>query len=109
MHLRTNLVIKLSLFYKRKVRVSVLSKKKKLHRERIEGHEKLMRSYFNENPIFPENYFWRRFRMSIDLFKHIEDDRGKNVDHTHYELMGVPMQVRRSTYRIARFIAERHI
>jgi hypothetical protein len=30
-----------------------------------------MRSYFNENPIFPENYFWRRFWMSIDLFKHI--------------------------------------
>jgi hypothetical protein len=41
--------------------------RQKLRRDRIEGHEKLMRSYFNENPIFPENYF----RMSIDLFKHI--------------------------------------
>jgi hypothetical protein len=45
--------------------------RQKLRIERIEGHEKLMRSYFNENPIFPEKYFWRRFRMSIDLFKHI--------------------------------------
>jgi hypothetical protein len=45
--------------------------RQKLCRERIEGHEKLMRSYFNEKPIFPENYFRRRFRMSIDLFKHI--------------------------------------
>jgi hypothetical protein len=45
--------------------------RQKLWRERIEGHEKLMRSYFNENLIFPENYFRRRFRMSINLFKHI--------------------------------------
>jgi hypothetical protein len=45
--------------------------RQKLRRERIEGHEKLKPSYFNENPIFPENYFRRCFRMSIDLFKHI--------------------------------------
>jgi hypothetical protein len=38
----------------------------------------------------------------------IEDDHGKNVDHTHYELMGVPVQVRRSTHRIARFIVSYH-
>jgi hypothetical protein len=38
----------------------------------------------------------------------IEDDRGKNIDHTHYELMGVPVQVRRSTHRIAWFIASYH-
>jgi hypothetical protein len=38
----------------------------------------------------------------------IEDDRGKNVDHTHYKLMGVSVQVRRSAYRIARFIALYH-
>jgi hypothetical protein len=38
----------------------------------------------------------------------IEDDRGKNVDHTHYELMGVPVQVRRSAYSIAQFIASYH-
>jgi hypothetical protein len=45
--------------------------RQKLWRERIEGHEKLMRSYFNENPIFPASYFRRRFRMSLNLFKHI--------------------------------------
>jgi hypothetical protein len=38
----------------------------------------------------------------------IEDDRGKNVDHTHYELMGVSVQVRRSAHRITRFIASYH-
>jgi hypothetical protein len=38
----------------------------------------------------------------------IEDYRGKNINHIHYELIGVPMQVRRSAYRIARFIASYH-
>jgi hypothetical protein len=38
----------------------------------------------------------------------IEDDREKNIDYTHYELMRVPVQVRRSTHRIARFIALYH-
>ena len=43
--------------------------RQKLWRERIEAHDKLMRSYFVENPTFPESYFRRRFRMSINLFK----------------------------------------
>jgi hypothetical protein len=30
-------------------------------RERIEGHEKLMQSYFNENLTYPKSYFQRRF------------------------------------------------
>jgi hypothetical protein len=34
----------------------------------------------------------------------IEDDHGKNKDHTHYKLMGVPVQVRRTAHRVARFI-----
>jgi hypothetical protein len=38
----------------------------------------------------------------------IKDDRGKNMDHTHYELMGVPVQVTRSAHRVARFIALYH-
>jgi hypothetical protein len=38
----------------------------------------------------------------------IEDDRGKDEDHTHYELMGLPMQVRRSAHRMARFIVLYH-
>jgi hypothetical protein len=48
--------------------------RQKLWRERIEGHEKLMRSYFNENLTYPESYFWWRFQMSINLFKHIATD-----------------------------------
>ena len=43
----------------------------KLWRERIDAHERLMRNYFVEHPIYPESYFWRRFRMRIDLFKRI--------------------------------------
>jgi hypothetical protein len=39
----------------------------------------------------------------------IEDDRGKNVDHTHYELMEVPVQMRRSAHKIAQFIASYHV
>jgi hypothetical protein len=39
----------------------------------------------------------------------IEDDHGKNIDHTHYELMGVSVQVRRSAHRIVRFIASYHV
>ena len=45
--------------------------RKKLWRERIEGHNKLMRMYFNDDATFPESYFRRRFRMSKDLFKKI--------------------------------------
>jgi hypothetical protein len=35
----------------------------------------------------------------------IDDDRGKNVNHTHYELMGVPVQVSWSAHRVTHFIA----
>ena len=45
--------------------------RQKSWRERIEGHNRLMRNYFVENPTYPESYFRRRFRMSIELFKHI--------------------------------------
>jgi hypothetical protein len=38
----------------------------------------------------------------------IEDDREKKIDHIHYELMGVPMQVRRSAHRVTRFIVLYH-
>jgi hypothetical protein len=38
----------------------------------------------------------------------IEDDCGKDKDHTHYELMGVHVQVRRSAHRMARFIVSYH-
>jgi hypothetical protein len=57
--------------------------RQKLWRERIEGHNKLMRMYFNENMTFPESYFRRRFRMSIGLFKHIAQEVMKH--DTYFE------------------------
>jgi hypothetical protein len=35
--------------------------------ERNEGHNKLMRSYFVDNPILPKNVFLVPFRMGIKL------------------------------------------
>jgi hypothetical protein len=35
----------------------------------------------------------------------IETNRGKDVDHTQYELMGVLVQVRMTSQRVACFIA----
>jgi hypothetical protein len=37
----------------------------------IEGHNKFMWMYFNDNPTYPKNYFHRCFHMSINLFKQI--------------------------------------
>ena len=45
--------------------------RQRLWRERIKGHNKLMRMYFNADATYPESYFRRRFRMSIDLFDRI--------------------------------------
>ena len=50
---------------------SLVFGRQKLWRKMIDGHNKLMRNYFVKNPIYPESYFRRRFRMSIELFKHI--------------------------------------
>jgi hypothetical protein len=35
--------------------------RRKLWSERINGHNRLMRMYFNGNPTFPEHYFRRLF------------------------------------------------
>jgi hypothetical protein len=51
--------------------------RQKLWRERIEGHNKLMRMYFKDDATFPESYFRRRFRMSIGLFKKIAEEVAK--------------------------------
>lgn len=44
-----------------------------IQRQREEAHAKLMAHYFVDRPVFPERYFRRQFRMSIDLFKHIAE------------------------------------
>jgi hypothetical protein len=51
--------------------------REKLWRERIEGHNKLMRMYFKDDPTFPESYFRRCFWMSIGLFKQIVEEVAK--------------------------------
>jgi hypothetical protein len=38
----------------------------------------------------------------------IDDDGGKDEDHAHYELMGVPIQVKGTTHRMACFIVSYH-
>jgi hypothetical protein len=48
--------------------------RQKLWRERIEGHNKLMRMYFNDDATFLESYFRRHFRMSTGLFKRIAEE-----------------------------------
>ena len=48
--------------------------RERLWRERIDGHNKLMRNYFAEKPVYPEKYFRRRFLMSTELFKKIVMD-----------------------------------
>ncbi|KAE8809516.1 hypothetical protein D1007_13802 [Hordeum vulgare] len=44
-----------------------------IQRERIDADNKLMRNYFNPNPIYPERLFSRRFRMSLTLFNQITE------------------------------------
>ena len=39
-----------------------------INRERVEGHAKIMRDYFNPDATYPEKNFWRRFRMHKSLF-----------------------------------------
>ena len=47
--------------------------RQKIWRDRIDAHNRLTRHYFAENPIYPESYFRRRFRMSTDLFRRIAE------------------------------------
>jgi len=42
-----------------------------IYRERIAADKRLMRNYFNPNPIFPKKHFHRWIRMSIKLFREI--------------------------------------
>ena len=47
--------------------------RQKIWRDRIDAHNRLIRHYFAENPIYPESYFRRRFRMSTELFRRIAE------------------------------------
>ena len=45
--------------------------RQKIWRDKIDADNKFMRHYFAENATYPEPYFRRRFRKSIELFKRI--------------------------------------
>ncbi|KAL7150689.1 hypothetical protein ABFS83_05G131300 [Erythranthe nasuta] len=38
-----------------------------IHRNRVEGHNRLYRDYFADNPVYHDVYFRRRFRMNMLL------------------------------------------
>jgi hypothetical protein len=44
---------------------SVPGKRPNLPRDRLAGHERIMRDYFDPHPIFDESMFRRRFRMRL--------------------------------------------
>ncbi|XP_042978992.1 uncharacterized protein LOC122309547 [Carya illinoinensis] len=46
-------------------------RRKFIRRDHVQGHERLFRDYFAENPVYPSNLFRRRFRMSRLLFLRI--------------------------------------
>ena len=48
------------------------------NRDRLAGHEMLVRDYFADNPVYDDQLFARRFRMSKRLFKRIVDDLEAN-------------------------------
>ncbi|KAI8571886.1 hypothetical protein RHMOL_Rhmol01G0154900 [Rhododendron molle] len=43
-----------------------------IHHGTILGHERIFRDYFAEPPVYPPEYFRRRFRMSHSLFLRIQ-------------------------------------
>ena len=46
-------------------------KRPNIARGRVEGHERLMKDYFVENPVYDARMFHQRFRMSKRLFLRI--------------------------------------
>ncbi|XP_020249037.1 uncharacterized protein LOC109826414 [Asparagus officinalis] len=52
-----------------------------LHRNRLEGHNRLFQDYFADAPTYPLYYFRQRFRMRRSLFLRIHD---AVVEHDKY-------------------------
>ena len=64
-----------------------------IRRQWEEAHAKLMANYIVDRPVFPKRYFRHRFRMSIDLFKHIAEsvklhdkffEQKRNCERAHF-------------------------
>ncbi|KAJ9566890.1 hypothetical protein OSB04_002856 [Centaurea solstitialis] len=50
------------------------------NRDREEGHDKLFADYFSDNPVYNDNDFSRRFRMTRRLFQRIVGDLENEFD-----------------------------
>ncbi|KAJ0544286.1 hypothetical protein HanRHA438_Chr09g0424291 [Helianthus annuus] len=50
------------------------TRKPALERDWLGAHERLMQDYFCENPLYDDEHFRRRFRMSRCLFLKISND-----------------------------------
>ncbi|XP_028071747.1 uncharacterized protein LOC114274076 [Camellia sinensis] len=55
-------------------RVGSISGRRYINRERVKGDEQIYRDYFADNPVYPEEYFRRSFRMKRSLFVSILHD-----------------------------------
>ncbi|CAL5441083.1 unnamed protein product [Camellia sinensis] len=55
-------------------RVGSTSGRRYINRERVKGDEQIYRNYFADNPVYPEEYFRRRFQMRRSLFVSILHD-----------------------------------
>ncbi|XP_028067286.1 uncharacterized protein LOC114270087 [Camellia sinensis] len=55
-------------------RVGSISGRRYINRERVKDDEQIYRDYFADNPIYPEEYFRRHFRMRRSLFVSILHD-----------------------------------
>ncbi|XP_028097255.1 uncharacterized protein LOC114297094 [Camellia sinensis] len=54
--------------------VGSISGHRYINRDRVKGDEQIYRDYFADNPVYPEEYFRRRFRMRQSLFVSILHD-----------------------------------
>ncbi|XP_028078740.1 uncharacterized protein LOC114280561 [Camellia sinensis] len=56
------------------IRIGFTSGRRYINRERVKGDRQICRDYFTDNPVYPEEYFQRRFRMKRSLFVSILHD-----------------------------------
>ncbi|XP_028122122.1 uncharacterized protein LOC114319309 [Camellia sinensis] len=56
------------------IRVGSISGHRYINCVRVKGDEQIYRDYFADNPVYPEEYFRRRFRMRRSLFVSILHD-----------------------------------
>ena len=72
--------------------------RQKIWRDRIDAHNRLIRHYFAEDPIYPESYFRRRFRMSTELFRRIAEKLASH-DRFFQQRRNVARELGHSTFQ----------